>query len=206
MDIEKEDRQRLPRVLKLAKEKGLKTVVLLNVAGPVDMRTWEKYADSILCIFIPGCMGGVAAADMLFGEAYPAGKLPVTFPKRLEDTPCYPNFPGEGNHVYYGEGIFVGYRSYEKRKVEVQYPFGYGLSYTKFEISCREKERIFRVLEEDTLDISVIVKIQVIAREVKWYRFTRQKKILMYFGRLRNWLDLQKQSWSPRRNKKYLCR
>ena len=158
MDIEKEDRQRLPRVLKLAKEKGLKTVVLLNVAGPVDMRTWEKYADSILCIFIPGCMGGVAAADMLFGEAYPGGKLPVTFPKRLEDTPCYPNFPGEGNHVYYGEGIFVGYRSYEKRKVEVQYPFGYGLSYTKFEISCREKERIFRVLEEDTLDISVIVK------------------------------------------------
>lgn len=108
----------------------MKTVVLLNVSGPVDVRNW--IADAVLCIFIPGYMGGKAAADMLLGNAALAGRLPVTFSVRYEDTPSYPNFPGEHNDVYYGEGIFVGYRNYEKRKISVQYPFGYGLSYSKF--------------------------------------------------------------------------
>ena len=83
-------------------------------------------------------MGGVAAADLIYGEAVPAGKLPVTFPMRYEDTPSYPNFPGEYTDVYYGEGVFVGYRSYEKRKLAVQYPFGFGLSYTSFSAALEE--------------------------------------------------------------------
>ncbi len=60
----------------------------------------------------------------------------MTFLIRYEDTPAYPNFPGEGNDAYYGEGVFVGYRSYEKRKLAVQYPFGCGLSYTDFLWNC----------------------------------------------------------------------
>lgn len=132
MDVDEEDREKMPVILKKAKERNMKTVVLLNVSGSVDVRNWIADVDAVLCIFIPGYMGGKAAADMLLGNAAPAGRLPVTFPIRYEDTPSYPNFPGEHNDVYYGEGIFVGYRNYEKRKISVRYPFGYGLSYSKF--------------------------------------------------------------------------
>lgn len=158
MDIEEADRVRLPHVLREAKQKGLKTVVLLNIAGPVDMRSWIDDADSVLCIFIPGCMGGKVAAALLAGNASPAGKLPVTFPVRYEDTPSYPNFPGEHNDVYYGEGVFVGYRSYEKRDVAVQYPFGYGLSYTSFEASLVQDTFEYDTENHDTFEIPMRVK------------------------------------------------
>lgn len=158
MDIEQEDRERMPRVLKEAKAKGIKTVVLLNIAGPVDMRRWINDADAILTIFIPGCMGGVAAAALLSGKAVPSGKLPVTFPLRYQDAPAYPNFPGEFNDSYYGEGIFVGYRSYEKRDIPVQFPFGFGLSYTTFESEAKQAEIVFDTEETDQIEITVSVK------------------------------------------------
>ena len=156
MDIEKEDRERLPVILKEARRRGLKTVVLLNIAGPVDMRRWIDDADSILTIFIPGCMGGVAAAKLLCGEACPGGKLPVTFPLRYEDTPSYPNFPGEHKDVYYGEGIFVGYRYYEKRKTRVLFPFGFGLSYTTIE--ARALKTDFR-MDDASEEIEIPVEL-----------------------------------------------
>ena len=157
MDIEPEDRERLPGILREAKERGLRTVVLLNVAGPVDVRAWEPYADAVLAIFIPGCMGGAAAADLLFGREEPSGRLPMTFPERYEDTPSYPNFPGEAQDVYYGEGIFVGYRSYEKRGLGVRYPFGFGLGYTEFVLSP-VLESFYLEEGEETLAIPVRVK------------------------------------------------
>lgn len=158
MEIEQEDRKRLPRVLKEAKEKGIKTVVLLNISGPVDMREWIDDADAVLSIFIPGCMGGVAAAALLCGRAVPAGKLPVTFPLRYQDAPAYPNFPGEWNDSYYGEGIFVGYRSYEKRDIPVQFPFGFGLGYTTFESKTLQTEVVFDTEETDQVEIPVKVR------------------------------------------------
>lgn len=170
MDIEPDDRGRLPQVLRRAKERGLKTVVVLNVAGPVDMRKWIDYADAVLCIFIPGCMGGKAAADLLFGEAYPAGRLPVTFPLRYEDTPAYPNFPGEYVSCLYGEEIFVGYRGYDQKDLPVQYPFGHGLGYTTFECgivgtpdACAEDKTSCHKLavdlrEQDEVRVAVSVK------------------------------------------------
>ena len=158
MAVEEQDRNRMTEVLKQAKEKGLKTVVLLNISGPVEMGDWLPYADAVLCIFIPGCMGGVAAARLLTGQAEPGGRLPVTFPLRYEDTPVYPNFPGEGNDAYYGEGVFVGYRSYTKRKLAVQYPFGHGLSYTQFSVELCEKELHWNLKEQDTLYVPVKVK------------------------------------------------
>ncbi|HHV10798.1 MAG TPA: beta-glucosidase [Clostridiales bacterium] len=177
MDIEKEDRLRLTEVLKEAKAAGRKTVVLLNVAGPIDMRSWIDYADSVLSIFIPGCMGGVAAAKLLCGEASPGGRLPVTFPLRIEDTPSYPNFPGEHNDVYYGEGLFVGYKNYEKRKLGVMYPFGYGLSYTEFEEELLQDSYRLDVRVAEAFQVPVRVKnkgsrtgsqvIQVYSTEVK---------------------------------------
>ena len=158
MNIEGEDQERLPKVLKEAKEKGLKTVVLLNISGPIDVRSWIDYADSVLSIFIPGCMGGEAAAGMLFGEEEPAGRLPVSFPVRYEDTPAYPNFPGEHLEAFYGEGIFVGYRSYDKRGLPVQYPFGFGLSYTSFDVKPAASFLTWDVREIDSAKVPVQVK------------------------------------------------
>jgi beta-glucosidase len=83
--------------------------------------------------WFPGQECGNAIADVLFGDVNPSGKLPQTFPKRLEDNPAFINYPGENGQVYYGEGLFVGYRYYEKKKIEPLFPFGYGLSYTTFE-------------------------------------------------------------------------
>ena len=78
---------------------------------------------------------GHAVGDLLFGVAVPSGKSPVTFPRRIEDSTAYGHYPGENLHVEYAEGIFVGYRGFDKRKVEPLFPFGHGLSYTTFEYS-----------------------------------------------------------------------
>jgi beta-glucosidase len=78
---------------------------------------------------------GNALADILFGDVNPSGKLPTTFPIRLQDNPAYINYPGENSKVRYGEGIFVGYRYYDKKEVEPLFPFGHGLSYTTFKYS-----------------------------------------------------------------------
>jgi beta-glucosidase len=79
--------------------------------------------------------GGHAIADVLFGDANPSGKLPVSFVKEWKDSPAYGHYPGENLQVDYAEGIYVGYRYFDKQKVEPLFPFGYGLSYTKFEYS-----------------------------------------------------------------------
>jgi beta-glucosidase len=86
---------------------------------------------------------GNAIADVLFGLVNPSGKLPTTFPVRLQDNPAYINYPGENGRVCYGEGIFIGYRYYEYKDLDPLFPFGYGLSYTAFEygnvvLSCKQ--------------------------------------------------------------------
>src|ERR1700735_4491055 len=82
-----------------------------------------------------GQEGGNAMADVLFGDANPSGKLPVSFVKEWKDSPAYGHYPGENLEVDYAEGIYVGYRYFDKNKVEPLFPFGYGLSYTKFDYS-----------------------------------------------------------------------
>ncbi len=106
--------------------------VVLNTCGPVDMSFDNDTIDAIWCMFLPGMGGAMAMADIIAGNVNPSGKLPITFPARYEDTPTYLNFPGEGWNVNYGEGIYVGYRYYDKKKVKPKYNFGYGLSYTTF--------------------------------------------------------------------------
>lgn len=107
------------------------TVVVLNTGSPVTMPWLDKVA-AVVQAWFPGQECGNAIADVLFGDVNPSGRLPQTFPKRLEDNPAYINYPGENGKVYYGEGIFVGYRYYDKKKIEPLFPFGYGLSYTTF--------------------------------------------------------------------------
>jgi beta-glucosidase len=110
-----------------------KTAVAVNAGAPVAM-DWVDAVDAVLLTYYPGQEGGNALADILFGDVNPSGKLTVTFPKRLEDNPAYINYPG-WKDVHYGEGIFVGYRYYEKKDVEPLFPFGHGLSYTSFSYS-----------------------------------------------------------------------
>ena len=107
------------------------TVVVLNVGSAVAMKWIDKVA-AVIQAWYGGQEAGNAIADVLFGDANPSGKLPTTFPKRIQDNPAYINYPGENGKVLYGEGIFVGYRYYDKKEVEPLFPFGHGLSYTTF--------------------------------------------------------------------------
>jgi beta-glucosidase len=113
------------------------TVVVLNAASPVTM-DWADDARAILHTSLGGQEMAAGIAAVLLGEAEPAGRLPTTIPLRLEHNPSYGNFPGEGDHVRYGEGVLVGYRWYEARHLPVRYPFGRGGSYTTFRVDPPE--------------------------------------------------------------------
>lgn len=109
-----------------------KTVVILNNGSAVAMREWIDEVPVVLEAWLMGQAGGGAIADILFGNVNPSGKLAETFPLKLSDTPAHINFPGEAGRVRYGEGFFVGYRYYDEKGAPVLFPFGYGLSYTRF--------------------------------------------------------------------------
>jgi beta-glucosidase len=107
------------------------TVVVLSNGGVVALPFAER-VPAILEAWLLGQAGGGGTADVLFGEVNPSAKLTETIPVRLEDTPAFLDFPGEFSHTRYGEGLFVGYRWYDARRLEVAFPFGHGLSYTSF--------------------------------------------------------------------------
>jgi len=120
-------------LVKAVAQANPRTVVVINAGAPVSM-PWIDEVPAVLLAYYPGMEGGSAIAAVLAGDVNPSGKLPVTFPRRLEDTPAYANYPG-GREVRYGEGIFVGYRHYDQHDLEPLFPFGHGLSYTTFEYS-----------------------------------------------------------------------
>ncbi|RKP56058.1 glycosyl hydrolase [Pararobbsia silviterrae] len=105
-------------------------VVLLN--GSAVSMPWASRVKGIVEAWLGGQAGGGAIADVLTGRANPSGKLAETFPASLEQTPTFPNFPGRAGHAVYGEGVFVGYRYYDAKRIEPLFPFGFGLSYTQF--------------------------------------------------------------------------
>ncbi len=115
-----------------------RTVVVLSNGGVVRLGDFEARVPAILEGWLLGQAGGGATADVLYGVVNPSARLSETFPVRIEDSPAYLEFPGEHGHVRYGEGLFVGYRWYDARKIAVQYPFGHGLSYTTFAYSGLE--------------------------------------------------------------------
>lgn len=109
-------------------------VVVLHNGSPIRM-PWLDRVNAVLEMYLAGQASGGAAADLLTGRVNPSGKLAESFPLQLEDNPSFLNFPGRRYEVAYSEGIFIGYRYYDKKKMEVLFPFGYGLSYTTFEYS-----------------------------------------------------------------------
>lgn len=110
------------------------TVVVLH-GGAVMELPWLEQVSAVLCMYLGGQEVGAASVNLLYGKANPSGKLADTWPLKVEDNPSYLNFPGEEGKVEYREGIYIGYRYYDKKKMQVCFPFGYGLSYTTFAFS-----------------------------------------------------------------------
>ena len=150
---------------------GKKVVAILNIGNVIEMESWKDKVDAILLAWQGGQEGGNAVADILTGAVNPSGKLPTTFPVTYDDVPSSDNFPGETlsdeqvmgsmgfplgfpSEVIYEEGIYVGYRYYDTFEVPAAYEFGYGLSYTDFELSDIK-------VSDDEFDGSVTVSVKV---------------------------------------------
>ena len=144
-----------------------RTVVILNNGAPVVMGEWIDGTAAVLEAWMMGQAGGGAIADVLYGKVNPSGRLAETFPLRLVDTPAYINFPGGNGQVRYGEGIFIGYRYYDAKQVPVQFPFGYGLSYTTFAYNnLKASPASFKDVDGLTLSVDVTNTGKVAGKEV----------------------------------------
>ncbi|MBN2499475.1 MAG: glycoside hydrolase family 3 C-terminal domain-containing protein [Anaerolineales bacterium] len=179
------------KLIKKVSKANPNTVVVLSTGSSVVM-PWLKKVPAVLETWYLGQEAGNAIADVIFGDVNPSGKLTQTFPKRLQDNPAYINYPGENGKVYYGEGIFVGYRYYEAKDVEPLFPFGYGLSYTKFKYSNLKLDKV-QYTGEDEIQVSLDVKntgkvagkevVQVYVRDVK-SKLVRPEKELKGFAKV----------------------
>ena len=150
---------RLPECQNVLIEEVLKVqpnvVVVLNNGSPVEM-PWKDRVKGIFEMYLGGQNVGSAEYNLLFGKVNPCGKLAETFPLKLEDNPSFLNFPGANDCVHYNEGVFVGYRYYDRKKIEVNFPFGHGLSYTTYKYSnLRVSKRKLKAGE--SLEVSVDV-------------------------------------------------
>ena len=118
-------------------EANPKTAVVFMGGAAVEMGPWLSKAPAVLYAWYPGMEGGNALARILFGDVNPSGKLPCTFPKQLADSPAHAlhAYPGANGTVTYAEGLLVGYRWFDAKNIEPLFPFGHGLSYTKFDYS-----------------------------------------------------------------------
>ncbi|HST04822.1 MAG TPA: glycoside hydrolase family 3 C-terminal domain-containing protein [Chloroflexia bacterium] len=133
-----------------------RTVVVVQTGSPVTM-PWLDTVAAVLEAWFPGQECGNAIADVLFGKVDASGRLPQTFPQRLQDNPAFINYPGENGKVVYGEGIFVGYRYYDKKAIAPLFPFGFGLSYTTFEYSNMYLSES-TMASDETLQVSMDVR------------------------------------------------
>lgn len=129
------------------------TIIILHNGSPVEM-PWAEKAAAILELYLGGQGVGKATVNILFGLTNPSGKLPESFPLSLAHNPSYLNFPGDGYTVPYQEGIYIGYRYYDKKEMPVRFPFGYGLSYTKFTYSNLRTDKE-EMTDKDTLKVLV---------------------------------------------------
>ena len=132
------------------------TVVVLQGGAPMEL-PWIDQVSAVLCMYLAGQQSGEAAVKLLTGEADPSGRLAETWPLKLEDNPSFLNFPGEDGIVPYREGIYIGYRYYDRKKMPVLFPFGHGLSYTTFAYGDLKLDRT-ELADTDTLTVTCRVK------------------------------------------------
>ena len=130
LDLPSNQNELIERICKLNNN----TVVVLNTGAPCEM-PWINDATAALQCWFPGQEFGNSLSDVIFGNTNPSGKLPTTFPKSLKDTPAFSTYPGNDLQMDYEEGLFIGYRWYDKEDIKPLFPFGHGLSYTTFQYS-----------------------------------------------------------------------
>jgi beta-glucosidase len=171
------------------------TVVVLHNGSPIEM-PWVDDVKGILEAYLGGQAVGEACVDVLFGDVNPSGKLPETFPRKLQDNPSYLYYGGEGDKSEYREGVFVGYRYYDKKDMDVLFPFGYGLSYTTFKYS-NLKLSSKEIKDTDILTVTVDVTNtgDIAGKEiVQLYVGAKESKIIRPLKELRGF---DKLSLSP---------
>lgn len=147
------------------------TIVVLNVADAISTYKWEPYVSSILVSWLNGQGMGKAIAETLCGQNNPSGKLPETFPKRLEDVESLKNYPGDGYKVVYKERLMVGYRQFDTDDLKPEYEFGFGLSYTKFEfgdICLKGDELSFVISNTGNYDGEEVAQVYIEFPEDSW--------------------------------------
>lgn len=120
-------------LIAMVRKANPRTIVVVTSGGAVDMSRWVDHVPAIVQAWYPGQEGGHALAQLLFGATSPSGKLPISFERRARDGAAFANYlPDQGGHIAYREGVFLGYRHFDKSKTKPLFPFGHGLSYTKF--------------------------------------------------------------------------
>lgn len=130
-------------LIKHVAKANAKTIVVMHGGGVADMHPWAKKVGATLQAWFPGQQGGQALAEILYGKVNPSGKLPITIDKHIEDNPSYASYPDPAAYrgdnalteMTYSEGLYMGYRGYDKKHAKPLYPFGFGLSYTTFDYS-----------------------------------------------------------------------
>jgi beta-glucosidase len=146
------------RLIEAVAQKQPNVIVVLLNGSAIEM-PWAPRVKGIVEAWLGGQAGGGAIADVLTGRVNPSGKLAETFPITLEQTPAFPNFPGRSGHAHYGEGVFVGYRYYDAKRLAPLFPFGFGLSYTEFAYTgVRSSAVAFDVDHDGSMTIEVTVK------------------------------------------------
>ena len=154
----------LEHVIRVCRRAGKPVVVVLNVGSAVSIWNWNQEADAILVSWLGGQAMGRAVAETLCGLNNPSGKLSETFPRRLSDAPAMDEYPGNGYQTVYREGVCIGYRHYDQRRIRPDYAFGFGLSYTHFryENLTLEGDRLaFDLINDGTWDGDEIVQVYV---------------------------------------------
>ncbi len=176
------------------------TIVVLIAGSPIAMDDWLEAVPVVLEAWYSGMEGGRAIANVLFGDVNPSGRLPLTFPKKLTDSPAHSSgssrtYPGdEEKKVHYDEGIFVGYRWFDKEKIDPLFPFGFGMSYTTFEYRSihLNKESITHTDDAFIVELDVMNAgessgtevVQVYSRDIQ-VSVERPQKELVGFGKIR---------------------
>ncbi len=154
-------------------ELGKPVIVVLHNGSPVEM-PWADYAAAIVEAYLGGEGVGEAVMNVIYGRVNPSGKLAETFPVKLEDNPSFLNFPVARHKVNYAEGVFVGYRYYDTKKMDVLFPFGHGLSYTEFSYS---NLRVVPDSEADSSDENAPVKIDIASGATVYVDVTNTGKV-----------------------------